>query len=71
MKRIRLSGGFHNRPEITINVKSDGAVKDWERGNTAFYELLTEYQRKRLEKHFCGIKGCMCGSFMRAEKEVL
>lgn len=71
MKRILLSGGFHNSPEITINVKNDNAVKDWKNGNIPFSELLTAYQKKRLENHFCGIKGCTCGAYTRAEKEVM
>jgi hypothetical protein len=70
MKRIRLYGGFHNSPEIIINV-SDNAAEDWKNEKSNFQEILSEYQRKRLENHFCGIKGCTCGSYMRAEKEIL
>lgn len=70
MKRIRLYGGFHNSPEIIINV-SDNAVEDWKNEKSNFQEILSDYQRKRLENHFCGIKGCTCGSYMRAEKEIL
>lgn len=71
MKRIRLYGGFHDSPAITINVKNEKAVVDWQNGQIDFYDILTDYQRARLENHFCGIRGCTCGSFMRATKEVL
>lgn len=48
---ITVSGGFHNVNEITIRVKVDPrwGIK------------LSQGQNKRLGKHMCGVKGCICG----------
>ena len=43
---ITLSGGFHNSPNIDLRVKNNA---------------LSIGQYKRLDKHMCGIKDCICG----------
>ena len=74
MKTIKVTfwGGYHNVPEINMNIsleayealyyviEGDETLVDWACAN------LSEYQTKRLDKHFCGIKGCSCGSFEHA-----
>jgi hypothetical protein len=60
---VLLSGGFHNRPEIWIRVNKKYLIKYDE-------SYLTEHHIKRLEKHFCGIKGCNCGSYHKATKKI-
>lgn len=71
MKTLVLKGGFHNAPEIRIKIKNEKAVESFQRGDTPLYDILTNYQDSKLRKHFCGIKSCTCGSYMRAEVEVL
>lgn len=46
MKKITLSGGFHNARRITLHVKD---------------EKMSEGQYKRLDKHMCGVDRCICG----------
>jgi hypothetical protein len=46
MKKITLSGGFHNASRITLHVKD---------------EKMSEGQYKRLDKHMCGVDHCICG----------
>lgn len=50
-KTITVSGGFHNASEITIRAKVDprGGIK------------VSVGQAKRLGRHMCGVKGCICG----------
>lgn len=75
MKTIKLRGGFHNCPPISLKVseqayqeavdsgyfspESSGSVVGWADA------YLTEYQLKKIDKHFCGIKGCLCGGIAR------
>lgn len=73
MNRIYFKGGFHNSSETYVEV-SDKAydafddVADGKEGLTEWVNnYLTESQEKRLDNHFCGIKGCTCGSYARAE----
>lgn len=69
--KITLSGGFHNNGEINIFVDiKNRALIDWNGDKDTIgllRESMTPYQRKRLEKHFCGIRGCVCGSWERAD----
>jgi hypothetical protein len=46
MKKITLSGGFHNAAPIVLRVKDDA---------------LSLGQYKRLNKHMCGVDRCICG----------
>jgi len=54
MTKVIVSGGFHNSDEITILFKNN---------------RLSIGQYKRLERHFCGIDGCVCGAVSRADIE--
>lgn len=69
MKNLILSGGFHNAPEMSIRV-SETLYRMYSCGMIEFPEMLSKYQRSKLERHFCGIKGCKCGSYLRANIEV-
>lgn len=66
--KIQLKGGFHNAPLITVSLPSvivqglksgDLALTDW--------HVLSRAQRLKLDRHFCGVKGCKCGGVARAE----
>lgn len=69
--KVKLRGGFHNSKSITLSIgfKVESLIS-YADGQTSLTELIDEnlssYQRKRLENHFCGIKGCTCGSWLRA-----
>ena len=68
---FELSGGFHSSAPIQIRVwglRFDGPDEDIP---AALDQWLTPYQRRRLERHFCGIPGCACGSWHRAEIRVI
>lgn len=69
MATIILSGGFHNSSDITIRV-SNSLYRMYAMGRIEFDNILSDYQRKRLEQHFCGVKGCKCGSYKGANIEV-
>ena len=69
---VTFSGGFHNSKAISLYMNfSNEALCDYADCNisakTLIDENLTPYQRKRLERHFCGINGCMCGHWHRAD----
>ena len=66
MKTITLSGGFHNSREIRFRI-SDENYNDLKNQKIALFEVLSPNQLKRAERHFCGISGCCCGSYARAE----
>lgn len=70
MKTIELSGGFHWSESVRIHVSNE-SVEDLQSGRAEISDILTSYQRKRLERHFCGIKSCYCGSFRRADWEIV
>lgn len=57
-------GGFHGSPEVKFRVDSRFVTQKC----TSF---LTDHHKKKLKKHFCGIKGCACGSYARAEWKVM
>lgn len=67
MKKITLSGGFHNSAPININV-SEHTYAALKRGDVSItdYHVLTAAQQRKLSAHFCGIRGCMCGGVTRA-----
>ena len=70
MKTIKVTfwGGYHNVSEISLRVPV-GAYADFSFSKDLSvwaYNNLSKYQIKRLDKHFCGIKGCLCGSFEHA-----
>ena len=71
--RVVLSGGYHNADGITVKVPyskaMDGVTNDREIIDY-LNNVISDGQRKRLERHFCGIQGCTCGSWTRATVEV-
>lgn len=60
--KIQLSGGFHNSNTITLYVKCQ---KD-DISHHTLSSILSTNQLNKIEKHFCDIKGCTCGSYMRS-----
>ena len=66
MLQITFYGGFHNSEEITINIKNKEGIKRMINGESHPLDEVSDYQRKKLDKHFCGIKECACGGVIRA-----
>jgi hypothetical protein len=75
MAKITFWGGFHCSNEITITVPDTpsngkgifGLRTNHIRPNEFIDNYCTEYQMTRLRRHFCGIKGCKCGSYLRVK----
>ena len=44
--QITISGGFHNRPPITLRLRND---------------RMSVGQYRRLIRHMCPVHGCICG----------
>lgn len=63
--KIRLVGGFHSAPETMLVLK--GERWEGESIHDAIARLASERQLSRLNGHFCGVSGCTCGSWCRAE----
>lgn len=61
---IEFSGGFHNSSpmRLRLNEKQYQLLTD----GHPIAEVLSGGQERRLYKHFCGIKDCLCGSYYRA-----
>ena len=68
--KVTLSGGFHNSDPINILMPKKVA-EDLKKGNISLtdYHVLTRAQRIKLDRHFCGVKGCMCGGVSRADMD--
>jgi len=66
--RMTMSGGFHNSNPITFNVPLS-KYQDYINGYIPLHELLTKRQDAIATNHFCGINGCKCGSYARANVE--
>lgn len=69
--KVTLKGGFHHRDEIKIYVDFPfSALCDYHDGKIKARDLINDYisehQDTRLEKHFCGVRGCHCGAWYRA-----
>jgi hypothetical protein len=60
---VIFSGGYHESGEILLRV-------DPRFVETKCMSYLTEHHKRRLRAHFCGIKGCACGAYQRAEWRV-
>ena len=63
--KIRLVGGFHSAPETMLVL--GGERWEGESIHDAIARLASERQLSRLNGHFCGVSGCTCGSWCRAE----
>lgn len=68
-KYVTFYGGFHQVGAIRVRV-NDEQYKDIAEGFYPLNEILSEGQMKRLERHFCGIKGCCCGGLSHATIEL-
>ena len=67
--KITLSGGFHTvNPINAVITASD--LDELKRGNMGLVDVLTDHQLRRFWRHFCGVKGCLCGGAARAKWEV-
>lgn len=66
MKYIIFAGGFHNSGPIRIRVSEEQQTAIREK-SAPLYEILSENQMKRLNRHFCGVSGCRCGGVTRSE----
>ena len=66
--KVTLSGGFHNAADITIQLPAKVA-EDLKNGHVSItdYHVLSRSQRIKLDRHFCGIRGCKCGGVARAD----
>ena len=68
MKTLTFYGGFHNVGDIRIRVTEEqyNALKE-EDGSCYFLsDILSKYQMRRLNKHFCGMDDCECGGVINA-----
>lgn len=63
---LTLSGGFHNVNPIRVRIPRE-AYKLVAAGIVELSDALTKSQLNRLSRHFCGIAGCTCGGYTRAE----
>jgi hypothetical protein len=72
--KVTFEGGFHNCAPITLRVPLQSirpggrTVYGTPYGpslDDAWYP--TPAQERRLEAHFCGIAGCQCGGWRRAD----
>lgn len=68
-KYVTFYGGFHNCGAIRVRV-SEQQGSDIAEGFYPLDEILSEGQMKRLNRHFCGVKGCTCGGVIRASVEL-
>lgn len=68
MKYVTFSGGFHNCRPIRIRV-NEKQYAELQEGFYSLDQILSTYQIKRLDRHFCGHAGCICGGVGRATIE--
>ena len=68
---VLLSGGYHGSPQTRVYLGADLSTVREKIESGELHELLTESQISRLDRHFCGIAGCMCGSWRRAHAQVV
>lgn len=58
---------FHNASDITLHINDDMLIY---RGDEVVAAELTPAQVRRINRHFCGISGCGCGSGPKEMEEV-
>ena len=61
-KIIEIYGGFHNQV-VPIRVR---VPIDYHRATHSLLEVLSVETYQRVNRHICGLKGCMCGGVQRA-----
>ena len=64
--KITLWGGFHNSHPVNAIISAD-AYEDLSRGLSPLHEVLSNSQYKKIDRYFCGIKGCRCAGAMSAK----
>ena len=71
MKKISLSGGFHNVPKIYFLITDEKYEQAKELScngkisGESLEEILTINQKKKASHHFCKIADCDCGGYYR------
>lgn len=61
-KKVEIWGGFHSQmTPIVVRVAADFDMQYYGIGGLVEHGL-SDSQRKRVMRHMCGIKGCMCGT---------
>jgi len=60
---------FHNVSDLTLRVAKENLIYARD-GKTVVSVELTPSQIKRIERHFCGIADCKCGSAPRGYEEI-
>ena len=63
--KITLSGGFHNSSSVNAIIPAD-SYEELKTGWESLQGVLSGAQLKRLNRHFCGVRGCLCGGVARA-----
>lgn len=63
--KVELSGGFHSVQPITVQIPRE-KLPTHRVGVSEFFEIFSDNQLDRLDKHFCGISDCSCGAYERA-----
>ncbi len=66
--KITLSGGFHISNNINVIISSSD-YNELKNGNMGLIDALSDSQLNRLNRHFCGVRGCQCGGVIRAKWE--
>ena len=66
MRTIKLpepSRNFHLRADLTIRVP-EGNIQRYSDYGEEPHDIahLTVSQTKRIDRHYCGLSGCMCGA---------
>lgn len=66
-KQIILKGGFHKAKPIKVTVSKDFDLSlEHHVSIVRLIDELSEKTLKKLENHFCGVKGCKCGGIIFA-----
>ncbi len=64
--KITLSGGFHPSSDINVVISSSD-FEELKNGSVGLIDVLSGSQLNRLNRHFCGVRGCLCGGVIRAK----
>ncbi|HPS30199.1 MAG TPA: hypothetical protein PLZ43_08085 [bacterium] len=69
--KVLLSGGYHNSEPISLRIGYPAENIKLAIATGNFSDLLSAYQLKKIERNFCGISGCTCGSYTRADIKIV